>query len=247
MLAGLTVRGTRGPCEAARMAVPNWLTLVSLIFISVGLVSAVLVACDIFLLGYRENMRIMEAVWPLTALYAGPLALAAYARWGRPMSHRWMDAHGGMRVKPLWAGVAVSATHCGAGCVLGDLIAEWVVFAAGLTLAGLALPVEYPFDYVVALTWGIVFQYFAITAVRKLPAREALRLAAKADVLALTAFEAGLFGWMAITQLVLFPSPHLTADSAAFWFMMQAGMLIGFVTTYPVNWWLIRRGIKEVM
>ena len=52
--------------------------------------------------------------------------------------------------EPFWAGTAVSATHCGAGCVLGDL---------------------------------------------------------------------GLFGWMAI---------------------MQVGMIIGFVTTYPVNWWLMR-------
>jgi hypothetical protein len=229
------------------MAIPYWLTLVSWISVSVGIASAVLIAGDIFLLGYREHMKIMEAVWPLTALYAGPLALSAYARWGRPMSYRWMNAHGGMRVKPFWAGAAVSATHCGAGCVLGDLIAEWVVFAAGLTLAGLALPVEYPFDYVLALGWGIMFQYFAITATRRLPNRKALGLAAKSDFLALTAFEAGLFGWMAITQLVLFPSPHLTADSAAFWFMMQAGMLIGFVTTYPVNWWLIRHGIKEVM
>jgi len=24
------------------------------------------------------------------------------------------------------------------------------------------------------------------------------------------------------------------------------GRLIGFVTTYPVNWWLIRHGIKDV-
>ncbi len=56
--------------------------------------------------------------------------------------------------KPFRAGTAVSATHCGAGCVLGDLIAEWVVFAAGLQLAGLALAVEYSFDYVLALGWG---------------------------------------------------------------------------------------------
>jgi hypothetical protein len=74
-----------------------------------------------------------------------------------------------------------------------------------------------------------------------------LKLAAKADFLALSAFEIGLFGWMAIMQLVLFPSPHLPTNSAAFWFLMQAGMLIGFVTTYPMNWWLIRHGIKEVM
>jgi len=41
--------------------------------------------------------------------------------------------------------------------------------------------------------------------------------------------------------------PHLPADTAAFWFLMQVGMLTGFVTTYPVNWWLIRRGIKGIM
>jgi hypothetical protein len=36
-------------------------------------------------------------------------------------------------------------------------------------------------------------------------------------------------------------------DSPEFWFMMQLAMLIGFVTAYPVNWWLIRVGIKEAM
>lgn len=229
------------------MAVPSWLTIVSWTFLSTGLVSALLIVTDIYLLGYREHMKIMEAVWPLTALYAGPLALAAYARWGRSMSHRWMSRHDGRQDKPFWGGVVVSATHCGAGCVLGDLIAEWVVFAGALTLAGFALPVEYPFDYVLALGWGIVFQYLAITARRRLPARDAFRLAAQADFLALTAFEIGLFGWMAVMQLVLFPSPHLPVNAAAFWFLMQVGMLIGFVTTYPVNWWLIRHGVKATM
>ena len=229
------------------MTIPGWLTVVSWIFISLGLLSAAIIAADIFLLGYREHMKIMEAVWLLTALYAGPLGLVAYARWGRPMSRKWMDANGGMRRKPFWAGTAVSATHCGAGCVLGDLIAEWVVFAAGLALAGLALPVEYPFDFVLALAWGILFQYFVIAPMRQLPVSEGLKLAAKADVLALSAFEIGLFGWMAIMQLVLFKSPGLPTDSAAFWFLMQVGMLIGFVTTYPVNWWLIRHGIKDIM
>ncbi|MGH3284622.1 MAG: DUF4396 domain-containing protein [Streptosporangiaceae bacterium] len=230
------------------MTIPGWLTVISWVFISIGLLSAALILADIYLLGYREHMKIMEAVWPLTALYAGPLAVAAYIRWGRPMSRKWMTARSrGMPGKPFWAGTAVSATHCGAGCVLGDLIAEWIVFAAGLQLAGFALPVEYPFDYVLALSWGILFQYFVIAPVRRLAVGEGLRLAAKADFLALSAFEVGLFGWMAIMQLVLFPSPHLPTDSAAFWFLMQVGMLIGFVTTYPMNWWLIRRGIKEVM
>jgi hypothetical protein len=29
--------------------------------------------------------------------------------------------------------------------------------------------------------------------------------------------------------------------------MMQIGTLIGFAATYPVNWWLIRCGIKDIM
>jgi hypothetical protein len=29
--------------------------------------------------------------------------------------------------------------------------------------------------------------------------------------------------------------------------LQQVGMLIGFATSYPMNWWLIRHGIKEVM
>lgn len=29
--------------------------------------------------------------------------------------------------------------------------------------------------------------------------------------------------------------------------MVQVGMLIGFATAYPMNWWLIRRGLKEAM
>lgn len=31
----------------------------------------------------------------------------------------------------------------------------------------------------------------------------------------------------------MFPAPYLPTDSAAFWFMMQIGMLIGFATTVP--------------
>lgn len=227
--------------------VPTWLTILSWAFLALALASAAAITADIFVLGYRQHMKVMEAVWPVTALYFGPLALAAYRRWGRPMSHRAMKESGDSPKKPFWASVAVGATHCGAGCTLGDLVAEWVVFAAGLQLLGFALPVEYPFDYVLALGLGIVFQYFAIAPMRGLALGEGLKVAAKADFLSLSAFEVGLFGWMAVMQLVLFSGPHLTTDHAAFWFLMQVGMVVGFFTTYPMNWWLIRRGVKEAM
>jgi hypothetical protein len=32
-----------------------------------------------------------------------------------------------------------------------------------------------------------------------------------------------------------------------FWGAMQVAMIAGFITSYPMNWWLIRVGIKERM
>jgi hypothetical protein len=47
---------------------------------------------------------------------------------------------------------------------------------------------------------------------------------------------------------VLFPAPHnLTPSSAAFWFLMQIGMIIGYFTSWPANVWLVKRGIKMPM
>ena len=71
--------------------------------------------------------------------------------------------------------------------------------------------------------------------------------AVKADTLSPTAFQVGLYGWMAVMQFMLFPVEGLHPDRAAYWFLMQIGMILGFVTAYPTNWWLIRRVIKEAM
>ena len=46
---------------------------------------------------------------------------------------------------------------------------------------------------------------------------------------------------------VFFPRPHLHPNSPVYWFLMQIGMILGFFTAWPMNVWLIRRGIKEAM
>jgi hypothetical protein len=78
--------------------------------------------------------------------------------------------------------------------------------------------------------------------------KDGLIAAAKADFISLSVFELGLFGWMAVMSFVLFPAPHqLMPSSAAFWLLMQVGMIIGFLTSWPANVWLINRGIKVAM
>jgi hypothetical protein len=41
---------------------------------------------------------------------------------------------------------------------------------------------------------------------------------------------------------------HLMPSSAAYWLLMQVGMIIGyFFTSWPANVWLVKRGIKVLM
>ncbi|HWH70579.1 MAG TPA: DUF4396 domain-containing protein [Candidatus Sulfotelmatobacter sp.] len=37
------------------------------------------------------------------------------------------------------------------------------------------------------------------------------------------------------------------ALNKAMWIMMQVAMRLCFATSYPVNWWLLKKGIKEAM
>ncbi len=214
--------------------VPAWLNALAVVSLIVAALCAALVVID--LVRFPQSMAIMNWVWPITALYGGPVALWIYVRLGRISA----------REKPFYGRVAIGVSHCGAGCVLGDVIAEFAIFFTGLTLFGSMLLTEFIGDYILAYAFGIAFQYFAIAPMRRLSLADGLRAAIKADTLSLTAFEIGLFGWMAVSYFVLF-RPHLMPTQPTFWFMMQIGMILGFITSYPANWLLIRTGIKEVM
>jgi hypothetical protein len=235
-----------------QVVAPVWLTAVAWLYLSVCFCCAGIIAYDIALNRRRQPMGVMNFVFPITALYLGPVALALYWRWARSAIAGPHGTHEPAppdeRARPGWGTIAIEVSHCGAGCTLGDVISEFGIFGLGLTIAGLALGAEYVGDYVLALAFGIVFQYFAIAPMRGLGLKDGLIAAAKADVISLTAFEIGLFGWMAIMAFVLFPAPHhLMPSSVAYWLLMQIGMMIGYFTSWPANVWLINRGIKVPM
>jgi hypothetical protein len=235
---------------------PGWLTVIAWIYLAVCFGCAGAIGYDIVAGHRRQPMGVMNFVFPITALYFGPLGLALYWRWGRAAAHTGHTAHAAHDAhdahdghgKPRWVSIAIEVSHCGSGCTLGDVISEFGIFWLSLTIAGATMAAEYVGDYVLALAFGIVFQYFAIAPMRGLGLRDGLIAAAKADFISLTAFEIGLFGWMAIMNYVLFPAPHtLMPNSAAFWLLMQLGMIIGYFTSWPANVWLLRRGIKVPM
>lgn len=222
-----------------------WISLLA------GALSAMIVVVHLAA-GHPQHMWIMNVVWPITALYSGPIGLWAYFRWGALSTrHAVMQAKQrneeppGKR-KPFWQMVAVGATHCGGGCTLGDILAESFLIAFPLTLWGKPIFAAWALDYILALLFGIAFQYFTIKPMRKLSPGEGLKAAVKADLLSLTAWQVGMYGWMAVATFGIF-GHELDKSGPVFWFEMQIAMLCGFLTSYPVNWWLLRAGIKEKM
>ncbi|HEY9153882.1 MAG TPA: DUF4396 domain-containing protein [Opitutaceae bacterium] len=229
---------------------PDSLVAIAWIALCIAVFCALIIAVHVAT--HRQHMWIMNLVWPITALYSGPLGLWAYFRWGTLSTYQaMMEArHRGEKPpaqqKPFWKMVAVGATHCGSGCTLGDLIAEAFSIFVPLTLFGKPLFAGWVLDYVLALLLGIAFQYFTIKPMRDLSVGEGLRAAIKADFFSLTAWQVGMYGWMAIVVFAIF-GRELPKTGPVFWFEMQIAMLCGYGTSYPVNWWLLRRGIKEKM
>lgn len=200
-----------------------------------------------------QKMMVMNLVWPLTALYLSVFGLFMYFRFGVPMA-KSRDLHGGamrmdmgQKTNPTLVEAAVSATHCGAGCVLGDILSEFAVYASGAMILGSMLWASFVWDFVAAWSLGIAFQYFTIVPMRHLSPGEGLKAAVKADTLSIIAFQVGMYGWMLMVHFVLFSQSHLNPHQAAYWLMMQIAMICGFVTSIPMNWWLLKIGWKEAM
>lgn len=232
--------------------IPEWLTVLAWVSLALGGICALIITADI-IGNNRQHMRIMNVVWPVTALYSGLLGLWAYWKVGRLSSRRATERAKkrgepppAMR-KPFWQSAGVAATHCGSGCTLGDILAEGVILSLiPVTLFGHQLFAGWVVDFLVAFLFGIAFQYFTIKPMQHLPPGQGLLAALKADTLSLMAWQIGMYGWMAIVTFWLF-GHELRKGNPVFWFMMQIGMLAGFLTSYPINWWLVRRHIKEKM
>jgi hypothetical protein len=243
--------------------IPEWLHDLSIAYLSLGALCSAVIAADLF--RHPQNMWIMNFVWPVTALFGTAWIVWQYFTYGRLAEKRLArvatkrrEEMPNRKLTPFSIMVGNGALHCGSGCTLGDILAEWIVFAVpGVAIAfgwttifSDKIFAAWIFDYMLAFIFGIVFQYFTIVPMRDLSFGSGIVQAIKADTLSLTAWQIGMYGFMAFAHFFVFAhliGTELKTNSVEFWFMMQIAMMFGFVSSYPVNWWLIRRGIKEKM
>lgn len=192
-------------------------------------------------------MKIMRFVWPLSGHFGGPVAIWFYRRHGK--GHADPDT-------PFPVVLSKVTLPCGAGCTLGEIIAKFLVLAVPGILVIFGYPALFGerlfaiwiLNYIFGI--GVVFQNMAIAPMQGLGFGAGVKAALKADAASLTAWQVGIYGVMAIAHFWLFGEVlgvSVNATDPEFWFAMQIAMVAGFCTAFPVNWWLIRSGIKEAM
>ncbi len=216
----------------------------SAVSLCLAMLSAVIIAIDLW--RNPQSMRIMIAVLIMTALWGSILGLIAYFWFGREVKMKGMNMSMNMQMdmpkRPKWQSITLSALHCGAGCTLADIAGSLLLVVIPLSLVG-----GWAFTYVLALIFGVYFQYAAIKEMNNLPTSIIIKKALKADFLSLTAWQVGMYLWM---YLLMFHfkciAPH-SALSCEFWFAMQQAMLAGFILALPMNCLLIKSGIKSGM
>jgi len=234
--------------------IPDWLHLLAIASLAFAAASALVVAIDLF--RRPQPMAIMNVVWPVTMLFGSIAWLAFYLRRGRaPERGRKQRSE---QDPPFAVQVAKATSHCGAGCTLGDLVAEAWAVGTPSVLAFFGCPgvfgdrmfAAWGLDFVFAYLLGIVFQYFTIAPMRHLGLAAGIWAAIKADTLSLLSWQVGMYGGMAIAKFAIFRplfGVDLDAKMPEFWLSMQLAMWLGFACSAPVNAWLLRRGWKEAM
>lgn len=187
---------------------PEWLHILSWAYLSLCFLCALIMVVDEF--RRPQKMMIMNFVWPITALYGGPAALWGYFKSAPELTKQHMqqmkeEVQVELR-KQQFAGksqiqkqtnesspsreqVAVAVSHCGAGCTIGDIAAEWWVFLMGLTFVGGDFQTRLVLDLILAWGFGVMFQYLTIAPMRGLSFGKELIQAIRADTLSIVTFE----------------------------------------------------------
>ena len=221
-------------------AVPAWLTPVAWTYIALSLLSAAVIAADIYLGRRRHNSVAVELVWIVSGLYLGPFAVAFYLSRGRTNAD---PAPAGSSARTS-DDAAVAVLPGGGASAVAHLIAVPIVVAVGWTIAGQAMWPMIIVIAVLAIAMLAVYERVASNGPRPGHARGlSVGAALVAAVITVAAFDIGMVGWM---LLLHFNNAMPAVTESTFWFLMQVGVIVGLLTGYPAVKWLLSRNQSVV-
>jgi hypothetical protein len=144
-------------------------------------------------------------------------------------------------VATQWRQTLGSTMHCVAGDGVGILAGA--VLSSTLGIAGLA---EVALEYVLGFGFGwTIFQALFMRDMAGGSYLAALKSTFIAELLSMNLLMAGMIPTvMNLRRHVASADNPLTSQ---FWFVMSMGLLVGFIITYPMNWWLVANHLKHGM
>ena len=173
----------------------------------------------------------------IVMLFTGPIGAMLYllgCREPLPGTHE-------QYVAAQWRQALGSTMHCVAGDGIGIL--------AGAVIGGfLMLPpaLDVAMEYLLGFTFGLgIFQALFM---RDMVGGSYSRALAAAFIPELTSMNCLMAGMIPVAMVLKAWVPG--SDNPAtprFWFIMSMALLVGFITAYPMNWWLVARKLKHGM
>ena len=211
------------------------LNVILWIWFGLTFLSAAFVAWD--LLTRTPEMKVMKLGWILVVLYTGPVGLLVYwvsCREPEPGTHERF-------VAPLWKQAVGSTVHCMAGDATGIIAAAIVTSSLHLTM-GLDCLVEYAAGFAFGL---LVFQALFMKEVLQTSYGQAVRRTWLPEWLSMNAVMAGMIPVMVVPMTR--DMGAMEPSSPRFWGVMSLASLVGLIPAYPVNYWLVKVGLKHGM
>lgn len=212
----------------------NMLDGIMLLWFLLTAASVLFVAIDI---RNTPESPVLKWGFVLLTAYTGPIGAFLYVLGCREPLPGLHERY----VAAKWRQVLGSTMHCvagdGIGILAGALIASW---------AGLGWTADVGLEYVLGFGFGwTVFQALFMKDMAGGSYLRSLAITFMPEWLSMNALMAGMVPVMTLAMARLPGSEH--PASPAFWFVMSMALLAGFVCAYPINAWLVARGIKHGM
>lgn len=201
---------------------------------AIVLASAAYVAYDQF--SGNPEPTVMKWAFILVTLYMGPFGLLLYVladKEPRPGEHEHFTS-------PLWKQAIGSTIHCVAGDATGIILA-----AATTALLGLPMWIDFIVEYFAGFSIGLlIFQSLFMKRVMGGSYWQNVKRSFMPELISMNAMMAG----MAPTMAFLMMGRDMRAMDPlelAFWGVMSLGVIVGFMTSYPPNFWMVLASLKH--
>lgn len=213
-----------------------WIDVILLAWFILTFISVIYVAWDAFT--NNPELKVMKWGWILVTLYLGPITLILYVlscKEPAPGVHEEF-------IKPLWKQSIGSTIHCVAGDATGIVVAAVITAALGLPMW-----VDFIIEYAAGFAFGLfVFQALFMKDSMGVSYSQALRKSALPEWLSMNMMMAGMFPAMTVLMMGR-DMRAMEPTQLVFWGAMSAAVGVGFVLAYPINVWLVAKGLKHGM